>query len=94
MDVLVPPQVIAYFAARVINDHVLDAREPLPEYHGCCAECCAPCGALAWLRDHRRDELDRAVVEHLGAGWDWMVDGRIDWDRLNGNLTRCGNEHA
>lgn len=79
-----PSHVIAYFAAGVINDHVLD--EVQPEQASCCPTCCAPCAALVWLRDNARDDLDRAVVEHLGAGWEWLADGRIDWERLNGRL--------
>lgn len=77
-----PDWAVAGFAAGVINDHLRDDGDPTND--GCCPDCCAPCGALRWLRDNRRDELDDAIVAHLGMSWDWQNVDRVDWDSLAG----------
>lgn len=70
-----PGWAVAGFAAGVINEHLTD--------EGCCPDCCAPCDALRWLRNNRREELDDAIVTHLGMSWDWQDVDRVDWAALD-----------
>lgn len=56
---------------------------------GCCPVCCAPCISLLWLRDNAPMWAGAAVRAATGDGWDWQVDGDIDWDAISERWARA-----
>lgn len=75
----IPDKVVAFFAAGVINDHLVGR----PGEDGIWdASICGPCASLTWLWTHKPDETSAAIAEHLGTGWDWQIDDKVNWPML------------
>jgi len=80
--------------AGIINDHILSCDHvDGEECEGCCPICCAPCHALASLRDHEDEavtgwmlawderDLAEARAKYPEEDFGFPEDGLYDWQR-------------
>lgn len=77
--------------ARLVAGHI---NILLGQEEGCCPQCCAPCAALAWLRD-QADEPLSVWFEAWDTGWDWCAeDGHVRWAQVVAcwTMTECHEE--
>ena len=88
-------RVVVMLVAGELNHHLLNCSgddDPATEWKpwlgcdGCCPVCCAPCAALAWLRDNANDALTEWLNDwdpDPNGRWDWQLpDGSVNWEMV------------
>lgn len=86
---------VVMLVAGNLNHHLLNCNgddDPATEWKpwlgcdGCCPECCAPCKAMTWLRDHANDALTEWLNDwdpHPNGRWDWQLPGgSVNWEMV------------